>query len=409
MEPRFQRRKEQLLAECQVPPALRRGVMIRLEAFAPPFVASRPGPESRSHSRTSLAGRRSDVERKNAESIASRDDLDRQAIPRSLGEVAWGHEPRIAERTRQVARDLGRPGAVLVIDPSAVPKKGTASVGVQRPWRGRLGAVEDGQVGAFLGSVSDTGRAPVDVRLFLPGEWAKGRERRQKSGAPKGARFHARPERALGRLRRRGPSLPHGRVAGDGERGRPAWPRARLAADKERYLRAVPSNTAVRGLEGPPPPYGGHGRRPEVPFRGVRARCEARPAGAWTKPTVRDGEKGPLEVEIVARRVESTADRRVVGFEAMRVVIRSEDGGVGKHDYHPSHAAPDTPRSAFARVATASHRIAGCWKRSSSEAGRGESQVRNWWGWHPHMALSLIATWFLVGEARGGKKGASQE
>ena len=47
MEPRFQRRKEQLLAGCQVPPTLFRGVMSRLESFAQPFVASLPSPESR--------------------------------------------------------------------------------------------------------------------------------------------------------------------------------------------------------------------------------------------------------------------------------------------------------------------------------------------------------------------------
>jgi hypothetical protein len=73
---------------------------------------------------------------------------------------------------------------------------------------------------------------------------------------------------------------------------------------------AVPSNTSIRDLEVEPPPYGGHGHRPKMPFRGVRAWCEALPIDAWTKLTVRDGEKGPLEVEVVARRVESKINRR---------------------------------------------------------------------------------------------------
>jgi hypothetical protein len=30
--------------------------------------------------------------------------------------------------------------------------------------------------------------------------------------------------------------------------------------------------------------------------------------------------------------------------------------------------------------------------------------VRTWSGWHHHQALSLIASWFLVQEARRGKK-----
>jgi SRSO17 transposase len=405
MEPRFQRHKEQLLAGCQVPPTLFRGVMGRLEEFAVPFAASLPSPESRSHTRTYLAGLLSDVERKNAESIAYRYDLDRQTIQRFIGEVDWDHAPLIGELTRQVARAIGRPDAVLVFDPSAFPKKGTASVGVQRQWCGRLGKVENCQVGVFLGYVSDDEHALVDFRLYLPRQWAKDRKRRKKAGVPKGLRYRTRHQLALEMLQRHGGTLPHGWVAGDDEMGRPAWFRQRLAHDRERYLLAVPSNTAVRDREEPPPPYGGHGRRPKAPFRGVRAWCAALPAGAWTKLTVRDGEKGPLEVEIVARRVESKVDRRIVGFEETLVVVRYTDGGVLKHDYHLSNAARDTPLGEFARVAKASHRIEECLKRSKSEAGLGEYQVRNWRGWHHHMALSLIATWFLVGEARRGKKG----
>jgi SRSO17 transposase len=207
-------------------------------------------------------------------------------------------------------------------------------------------------------------------------------------------------------LRCRGAALPHGWVAGDDETGRPAWFRQRLAGDGERYLLAVPSNTTIRDREAEPPPYGGQGRRPKAPSRGVRAWCEALPAGAWTKLTVRDGAKGPLEVEVVARRVESKVDRRAVGFEEMLVVLRYRDGGVLKHDYHLSNAAPETPLSEFARVAKASHRIEECLKRSKSEAGLGEYQVRNWRGWHHRLALPLIATWFLVEESRRGKKTA---
>ena len=82
MEPRFERRKEQLRAACEVPPTFFRGVISRLESFAQPFVASLPSLESRRHSRTYLAGLLSDLERKNAEAIAYRYDLDRQGIQR---------------------------------------------------------------------------------------------------------------------------------------------------------------------------------------------------------------------------------------------------------------------------------------------------------------------------------------
>jgi SRSO17 transposase len=405
MEPRFERRKEQLLAACQVPPTLFRGAMNRLEDFAQPFAASLPSPESRAHSHTYLAGLLSDVERKNAESIAYRYDLDRQVIQRFIGEVAWDHEPLIEELSRQVGTTIGRADAVLVFDPSAFPKKGAASVGVQRQWCGRLGKVENCQVGVFLGYVTEDEHALVDFRLYLPREWANDKRRRKRAGVPKGLRYRTRHELALEMLERHGPALPHGWVAGDDEMGRPAWFRRRLAEDGRRYFLAVPSNTSIRDLEEPAPEYGGRGRHPKAPFRGVRRWCEALPAGAWTKLTVRDGEKGPLEVEIVARRVESKVDRRVVGLEETLVVIRYIDGGVLRHDYSLSNASRDTPLPEFARVAKASHRVEECLKRSKSEAGLGEYQVRNWRGWHHHMALSLIATWFLAVESRRGKKG----
>lgn len=405
MDHRFELRREQLLADCQVPPTLFRGVISRLESFAQPFVTSLPSPESRQHSHTYLAGLLSDLRRRNAETIAYRHDLDRQVIQRFIGEVDWDHEPVLNELARQIAREIGRPDAVLVIDPSAFPKKGTASVGVQRQWCGRLGKVDNCQVGVFLSYVTDADHALVDFRLYLPREWAKDRKRRKKAGVPKEVTYQTRHKLALEMLAQRGLTLPHSWIAGDDEMGRPAWFRKRLATDNERYLLAVPSNTCIRDLEEQPPPYDGHGRRPKAPFRSVRSWCEALPAGAWTKLKVRDGEKGSLEVAIVARRVESRIDRRVVGFEETLVVVRYEDGGVLKHDYHLSNAAPDTPLPEFARVAKAEHRVEECLKRSKSEAGLGQYQVRNWRGWHHHMALSLIATWFLVLEARRGKKG----
>ena len=346
------------------------------------------------------------MERKNAESIAYRYDRDRQVIQRFIGEVGWDHEPLIDVLNRQVATAIGQADAVLVFDPSAFPKKGTASVGVQPQWCGRLGKVENCQVGVFLGSVTDTEHALVDFRLYLPREWANDKKRRERAGVPKGVPYRTRHELALEMLERHGPMLPHGGVAGDEERGRPAWFRQRLARDGHRYFLAVPSNTTIRDLEEPPPEYGGHGRHPKPPFRGGRRWCEALPAEAWTKLTVGDGEEGPLEVEIVARRVESKVDRRAVGFEETLGVVRYLDGGVVKHDYDLSTAPRATPLSEFARVAKASHRIEECLKRSKSEAGLGEYQVRNWRGWHHHMALSLIATWVLVVESRRGKKGS---
>ena len=87
------------------------------------------------------------------------------------------------------------------------------------------------------------------------------------------------------------------------------------------------------------------------------------------------------------------------------VVIRyREESGTIKHDYYLSNASTKTPLKEFARVAKEEHRIEESIKRAKSEAGLADYQVRNWLGWHHHQVLSLLAVWFLVLEARRGKK-----
>lgn len=70
MQPRFERREQELSDDCQVPSGLFHGVQGRLESFAESFLESLPSPESQDHGRADLAGLLSDLERKNAETIA---------------------------------------------------------------------------------------------------------------------------------------------------------------------------------------------------------------------------------------------------------------------------------------------------------------------------------------------------
>ena len=241
--------------------------------------------------------------------------------------------------------------------------------------------------------------------MYLPEEWTKDRRRCKAAGVPREEmRLRTRHELALEMLESKGPLLPHAWIAGDDEMGRPAWFRRELAGRGERYLLAVPSNTTIRDLEVDPPAYRGRGQPPKLPFQQVHQWCESLPASDWTRVHVRDGAKGPIEVEIVQRRVVAKIERKI-GPEEMLVVIRSLDEEKKvKTDYHLSNVPPDTPLAEFARVANAEHRIEECIKRAKSEAGMAQYQVRHWLGWYHHITLCLIATWFLVCEARRGKK-----
>ena len=112
---------------------------------------------------------------------------------------------------------------MIVFDPSGFAKKGDTSVGVQRQWLGRLGKVDNGQVGVYMAYASTREHALVDVRLYLPKAWAVDRARRKRCGVPKSARYRTRHELALEMLRETGPLLPHAWVTGDDEMGRCSW------------------------------------------------------------------------------------------------------------------------------------------------------------------------------------------
>lgn len=405
MDRRFELRKTQMLDGCQVRPGLFTGVTDRLRAFVRPFADRLGHSVQQAHAQSYVVGLASGLRRKNVESIAYLHDQDRKNLQHFIGESVWDDRPLREELAEQVARELGEPDGVIVFDPSAFAKKGTESVGVARQWCGRLGKVDNCQVGVYMGYVSRAEHTLVDVRLYLPKSWAGDRKRRRKCGVPRAVKYQTRHALALEMLEQRRSILPHAWVAGDDEMGRPTRFRRKLAALHEQYLLAVPSNTTVRDLEGAGPAYHGHGAKPKRKFEQARHWAASLPDSMWTNVEVRDGEQGPLRVQMVKRRVEARTEKRRVGPQETLVVTRTMDEKEDvKYDYYLSNAAVQTPLKEFARVIQAERRIEECIKRAKSEAGLADYEVRTWQGWHHHQSLSMIATWFLVRETRRGKK-----
>ena len=78
----------------------------------------------------------------------------------------------------------------------------------------------------------------------------------------------------------------------------------------------------MRDLEAPLPEYAGRGRRPKAPWQSVTEWRTSLPADAWTHVTVRDGEKGPVAIEMVKRRVQTRLERKRTGPGEWLVVTR---------------------------------------------------------------------------------------
>lgn len=402
MERRFAVRFEELMADAEVKPEALEGVLERLEVFVRPFAATLGPVEQRDHLEEYVAGLVSNIKRKNIESIAYLHEQDRQPLQKFIGQKPWEWQPMIQVFARQIGAAIGEADGVLVFDPSGMLKQGKASVGVARQWCGRAGKIDNCQVGVYLGYVTRQERALVDTRLYLPKEWTSDKKRRKRAGIPKEIRFRTRHELALEMLREHRAVLPHAWVTGDDEMGRSSHFRGELRTMNEQYLLAVPSNTLVRDLDAPAPPYSGSGQPPKVPFQ--RADNWMKTAKNWTRIEVGPGEKGPLVVEAAKARVQTKLGRRN-GPEETLVVFRERQGdGTFKHDYCLCNAPFDTPLREFARVLGAEHRIEECLRRAKGEAGLAQYQVRTWVGWHHHQTLTLLATWFLTQEKRRGGK-----
>jgi SRSO17 transposase len=427
MTPAWAQRQEELLRDCIVSPDVFHSMVDHLRDFVVPYQRVLETEAGQRNVHLYLQGLLSHLPGKNAEDIATFVDVERQVLQAFIGTAPWDHRPLIQVLVGQVAERLGEPDGIIAFDPSSFPKRGTHSVGVKRQWCGHRGKVDNCQVGVFMGYVSRHDHALLDFRLALPEDWACDAQRRAECHIPPEVQYHTRYEQCLEMLDAWGAQVPHGWVTGDDELGRHTRFRHALRERGERYLLGIPCTTAIRDLDAPCPAYQGRGRPPKPPWQSVTAWRQSLTANAWIHLTVRDGEKGPVAIEMVKRRVQTRIERKRIGPEEWLVVTRrplSDDRPLEprasrdatdqdtRYRYHyyltptcGGKAELAEPSLAeLARVIKAGACIEASFKRGKSEVGMDEYQVRTWPGWHHHMALSLMAIWFLIGETHRGQQ-----
>jgi SRSO17 transposase len=211
---------------------------------------------------------------------------------------------------------------VIAFDPRSFPKRGTPAVGVKRPWCGHRGKVAPCQVGGDMGYVSRHDHAFLDCRLSLPQEWARDEHRRQAGHVPEDVSYRTRPALCVERLDLWRAQVPHGWGTGDDALGRPTPFRHELRERGERYVLGIPCHTTMRDLEAPLPAYRGRGRRPNALWQAVSPWRHALAPEGGPRWTVREGEKGPMTIEMITRRVQTRLERKRTGPEAWLVVTR---------------------------------------------------------------------------------------
>jgi len=383
-----------LLADAEVSAVAVAGCPRRLERFLRRYLPCFYRVEQHDLARVVLQGKLSGLQRKTSEPIAYQAGRPRKPVQHFVGAGRWDDEAVMMELRRHVALELADSDAVLVLDPSAFPKSGADSCGVQRQWCGRLGKVENCQVGAFLAYVSAAGQALVDRRLYLPQEWAEDDQRRRQAHVPEEVSFQEQWRIGLGLIDRAGADLPFGWVAGDDEFGRCAEFRAELRRRHLRYVLDVPCNTLIRDL-GEAPPRGR--RRP--PWRRVDAWAKALPRGRWRKVRLGDGSKGPKVVWAAEAWVQAKDEDGCVGPRERLVVLRTVDREP-RCWFTLAEAPAEVPLAKLAEVHGRRHGAEELFGAGKGEVGLGHYEVRSWVGWHHHMTLSVLALWFLQLEKR---------
>src|SRR4051794_17563083 len=96
----------------------------------------------------------------------------------------WDAAPLEAELLMQADRLVGGPGAVLVIDDTALPKKGSHSVGVAPQYASALGKTANCQT--LVSVTLASGEVPVMVgpQVFLPESWTSDAVRMETARVP---------------------------------------------------------------------------------------------------------------------------------------------------------------------------------------------------------------------------------
>src|SRR5215212_10498986 len=151
-----------LLADAVISTEAVAGCQVVLEQFLERYLPRFYRVEQHELARVVLRGKLSGLQRKTSEPIASQAGRPRKPVQHFVGAGRWDDEAVMAELRRHVAEELADPDAVLVLDPSAFPKSGADSCGVARQWCGRLGKVDNCQVGVFLVYAAPGGHAPLD-------------------------------------------------------------------------------------------------------------------------------------------------------------------------------------------------------------------------------------------------------
>jgi SRSO17 transposase len=331
---------------------------------------------------------------------------DHQRIHTFISDTGWD-ESKVLDWVSAQADGLlgGAPQCYIIVDESGFTKKGESSVGVARQYNGRLGKVDNCQVGVFTALAAGQRATLLEGRLYLPQkEWCDAPARCNKAKVPPAQRqFKTKAQIALEMVRtQRQRNVRFNWVSVDGGYGKdPAFLRA-LDGDGEVFVADVHCDQRI-WLDDPKPapPAIATGKRRGVKPKAFEPSIEVsdwanqQPEEDWIAFKRREGINGTLRGEFLHRRVWVWD-----GIEEMarcwHLIVWHPENSPQEIKYVLSNARADIAILDLARMAGSRFWVERALQDAKGAVGMAEYQLRGWTGWHHHMAMVMLAMLFML-------------
>jgi SRSO17 transposase len=369
------------------------------------------GKDVSGHARDYLSGLVGTQRRKNIGRIGEDvESSNYQGMQQLISDSPWSDAAVMEQIAREVDGVLGgHRNSALYLDESSFVKKGNASVGVQRQYCGRLGKLENCQVGVFGCLGRDDRATLVDYRLFLPEAWVNDPQRCEKAKIPAEQQVHrTKTELALEivlQARERG--LRFEWIGGDEVYGNNKGLTDALDELGEIFLMDVASNLHL--YEADPCPRvaaaeTGRRGRPATGIKASNSKVRALSVKQWAQEcfeeqsrsiVIRQTTKGPLRARLWVKSLWQW-DGKSDSARSRLLVVRQEEDGTFK--YSLSNASPETGWERLGYMQAQRFWIERVFQDAKSELGMAQYEVRGWRGWHHHMTMVCLAMSFILKE-----------
>lgn len=336
-----------------------------------------------------------------------------------IGGALWDSAPLEKELCRQADALVGGDEAWLIIDDTALPKKGRASVGVAPQYASALGKNANCQTLVSVTLASSEVPVMTRLRLFLPESWTSDPARMDRAKVPDDARaYRTKPEIALAEIDRvRESGVRFGSVLADAGYGLSGPFRQALTERGLTWAVGIPHTQKVYPADVTLIfPVAGRGRPrknhvPDVTSRPAQAMLES---AKWQTVSWRRGTKGKLAARFAAMRVRvADGPPQRIGHLGQQHLPGEEVWLVGEHrssgerKYYLSNLPADTPLKKLAGAIKARWVCEQAHQQLKEELGLDHFEGRSWQGLHRHALMTMIAFAFLQArrlKAAGRKK-----